>query len=197
MRQTLKQSLLIYLLLTIVCGVIYPLTITAIAQCAWSDKANGSLIIDRASGKVIGSHLLGQEFTSAGYFWGRVSATSPPYNAAASSGSNLGPTNQALAEQIKKRIDVLAKHAKSKLVVPVDLVTSSGSGLDPDISVASAELQVTRVANARGMREEQVLAQVKEHVKGRQFGLLGEARINVMELNLALDGLASRKPGTE
>jgi K+-transporting ATPase ATPase C chain len=168
-------------------GVLYPLVVTGLAQVLFPHRANGSLIL--RNGQAVGSELVGQSFSAAKYFWSRPSATSPvPYNAANSSGSNLGPLNPALAENVKKRIAALqAADPTSGRAVPVDLVTSSGSGLDPDISPAAAEYQVPRVAQARHMDEAVVRRLVVEHTRGRQLGVLGEPRVNVLQLNLALD----------
>lgn len=177
-------SLLVFTLLT---GVVYPLVITGLGQLLFPDRANGSLIA--ADGKPLGSALVGQPFSDPKYFWTRPSATGPyPYNAGASSGSNQGPLNPALSEAVAARITALKDaDPDNKLPVPVDLVTASGSGLDPHISPAAAEYQVGRVAKARTMPAERVRALVAEHTEGRQLGLLGEPRVNVLALNLALD----------
>jgi K+-transporting ATPase ATPase C chain len=171
---------------TLITGVFYPLFVTGIAQIAFPHQANGSLIVQ--NGQTIGSELIGQPFDDPRYFWGRPSATSPfPYNGAASSGSNLGPDNPALLEAVKARIEALkAGDPENPLPVPVDLVTASGSGLDPDISVAAALYQVSRIAKARGMSEDAVRALIESHIKEPQLGDLGEPRVNVLELNLAL-----------
>lgn len=173
--------------LSVLTGVIYPFLVTGIAQLAFPRAANGSLI--EADGKAVGSSLIGQPFDDPKYFWSRPSATSPqPYNAGASSGSNQGPRNPALADAVKDRIKALTEaDPDSKAPVPVDLVTASGSGLDPDISVAAALYQVHRVAKARGMTEDKLRALVDAGTRGRTFGVLGEPRVNVLELNLALD----------
>jgi K+-transporting ATPase ATPase C chain len=175
------QSLRMLAVMTVVTGVAYPLIVTGIAQVAFRDKANGSLIVQ--DGKVVGSELIGQPFSDPKHFWSRGSATSPmPYNGASSSGSNLGPTNPALRDAVAERISKFDKKP-----VPVDLATSSASGLDPHISPSAAEFQIARVAKARGLPEQQVRQIVEKHTEGRQLGILGEPRVNVLELNLALD----------
>src|SRR5262249_20464205 len=173
--------------LTVLTGVAYPLLVTGVAQLAFPRQANGSLV--ESGGKTVGSTLIGQPFSDPKYFWSRPSATSPqPYNAMASSGSNQGPRNPALTDAVKDRIKALRDaDPDSKGTVPVDLVTASGSGLDPDISVAAAELQVHRVAKARGLAEDKVRVLVAANTSSRTFGLLGEARVNVLALNIALD----------
>lgn len=189
MSHQLRPALVIFFLLTLLTGVIYPLAITGIAQLVFPNQADGSTIV--LDGQVIGSQLIGQPFDDPAYFWGRLSATGPaPYNAAFSSGSNLGPLNPALTDAAQARIDALrAADPGNTLPVPVDLVTSSGSGLDPHISPAAATYQVPRVARARNLDEEQVNALVQQHTEGRLLGLLGEPRVNVLKLNLALDAL--------
>lgn len=189
MKDQIRPALTMLLLLTVLTGLIYPLAVTGLAQLFFPDQANGSLIL--REGKVVGSKLIGQYFDKPEYFWGRPSATAPfPYNAAASGGSNLGPTNPMLLEAVKKRVAALrAVDPGNGLPIPVDLVTASGSGLDPHISPAAALYQAKRVARARGLDENSVLALVSTHTEGRQFGLLGEPRVNVLELNLALDVL--------
>ncbi|MBX3076533.1 potassium-transporting ATPase subunit KdpC [Candidatus Obscuribacterales bacterium] len=189
MRDLVIQSLLLYFVLTILTGVIYPGAVTMVAQLAWPQAANGSLIKDETTGGTIGSSLLGQEFTSDQYFWGRLSATTPPYNAAASSGSNLGPLSPSLLKNAKARIEALKVPAGKSSKVPVDLVTSSASGLDPHISPASALLQAERVASARGLTEHEVEELIKQNTEGKQFAVFGESRVNVLQLNLALDRL--------
>jgi len=177
------QAIRMLVVMTVITGLAYPLIVTGISQVLFKDEANGSLL--RKDDKVIGSALIGQRFSDAKYFWGRPSATSPmPYNGAASSGSNQGPTNPALKEAVERRI----KDHGVKTPVPADLVTASGSGLDPHISPAAAEYQIARVAKARGLLEEKLRALVVQHTEGRQLGLLGEPRVNVLRLNLALDG---------
>ncbi|MBK8539717.1 MAG: potassium-transporting ATPase subunit KdpC [Ardenticatenia bacterium] len=190
MWRHIKTATILYLVLTVLTGVLYPLVVTAIAQIAMPAQANGSLI--ERGGRPVGSTLIGQAFTGPGYFWSRPSATGPmPYNAAASSGSNLGPTNPALEAAVRERIAALRAADPGNLSpVPVDLVTSSGSGLDPHISPAAAEFQADRVALARGMDPARVRALVGEYTDGRTFGLLGEPRVRVLELNLALDAAA-------
>lgn len=174
-------------MLSAVTGLAYPALVTVIAQLVFPHQANGSLIIK--DGKAVGSALIGQPFDDPKYFWGRPSATSPfPYNAAASSGSNLGPTNPALHQTVKGRVDALrAADPGNTAPVPVDLVTASGSGLDPHISPAAALYQVRRVARARNVDESTVRHLVERHIEGRQLGVLGERRVNVLALNLALD----------
>ena len=180
-------ALRMLVVLSVLTGVIYPYLVTGIAQLAFPRAANGSLI--QADGKALGSDLIGQPFDDPKYFWSRPSATSPqPYNAGASSGSNQGPRNPALADAVKDRIKALRDaDPDNKAPVPVDLVTASGSGLDPDISVAAALYQLHRVAKARGMPEDKVRALVNQSTLGRTFGILGEPRVNVLKLNLALD----------
>ncbi|SAK42642.1 potassium-transporting ATPase subunit C [Caballeronia temeraria] len=187
MKNLLRPMLVLFVALTVITGLIYPAVVTAIGQAAFSHQANGSLI--ERDGRVVGSEVIGQQFDAPRYFWGRLSATTPnPYNAGSSSGSNLGPTNPALAAEIKARIAALHDADPGNGAdVPVDLVTSSGSGLDPEISPAAAEYQVARVAKARGMSIPQVEAMVARATSGRQFGVFGEPRVNVLKLNLALD----------
>lgn len=187
MKHQLRPALMMLLILTILTGVMYPLAVTGLAQLLFPTQANGSLMT--RDGKVIGSELIGQYFDEPQYFWGRPSATAPyPYNAAASSGSNLGPTNPVLIEAVKTRVAALrAADPGNEAPVPVDLVTTSGSGLDPHISPAAALYQAHRVARVRGVQESQVKDLVALHTEGRQFGLLGEPRVNVLKLNLALD----------
>ncbi len=190
----LKPAAVLLLLFTVLTGVVYPALVTGIAQLVFSEQANGSLLKD-AKGQLIGSELLGQSFTSPAYFWGRPSATSPnAYNAASSSGSNLGPTNAALMDVIKDRIQAL-KNADptNNALVPVDLVTASGSGLDPHITVAAANYQLKRVAAHRHLKEKQLSALIKTHAEDRQWFIFGEPRVNVLKLNVALDDLSHNK----
>lgn len=185
----IKIALFLLIVLTVVTGVLYPLAVTGMAQVLFPRQANGSLIVQ--NGQPVGSTLIGQPFDDPKYFWGRPSATGPfPYNAAASSGSNLGPTNDVLLKAVRDRIAGLkAADPENSSPVPVDLVTASGSGLDPHISPAAAEYQVHRVAKVRGLDEAKVRALVADHTEGRQLGILGEARVNVLQLNLALNDL--------
>jgi potassium-transporting ATPase KdpC subunit len=187
MRRQLKTVLLFLVVFAILTGIIYPLAVTGIAQAVFNHQANGSLI--QVNGQVVGSELIGQSFSDPKYFWGRLSATAPePYNADSSSGSNLGPSNPDLKKEAQARLNALkAVDPDNNQPVPVDLVTSSGSGLDPDISVAAADYQIPRVARYRGLTEDQVSALVREYTESRQLGILGEQRVNVLKLNLALD----------
>jgi K+-transporting ATPase ATPase C chain len=187
MLAQLKSAVMLLLMLTVLTGAVYPLVVTGLAQLLFPHQANGSLIIK--DGQVAGSSLIGQAFDHPKYFWSRPSATSPfPYNAAASSGSNLGPTNPALITAVQDRFAVLkTADPDNSAPVPVDLVTASGSGLDPHISPAAADYQVRRVALARGMEEAAVRRLVAEHTEGRQWGIFGEPRVNVLKLNFALD----------
>lgn len=191
MKEHIRPALTMLATLTLLTGLVYPLAVTALAQWFFPHQATGSLIV--RDGKVIGSELLGQHFDDPKYFWSRPSATSPfPYNAAASSGSNLGPTNPVLIEAVTARVAALrAADPGNEAPVPVDLVTASGSGLDPHISPAAALYQARRVARVRGLQEGQVEDLVWQFTQGRQFGLLGEPRVNVLKLNLALDETSS------
>jgi K+-transporting ATPase ATPase C chain len=184
-----RTAIIFLVVFTVITGVFYPLVVTGIAQVFFHHQANGSLIT--SNGEVTGSELIGQQFTDPAYFWGRLSATSPiPYNAASSLGSNYGTENPALQDEVQARIDALkAVDPENNLPIPVDLVTSSGSGLDPDISIAAADYQIQRVARYRNLTVEQVSELVKRYTKGRQLGILGEPRVNVLQLNLALDNL--------
>ncbi len=187
MLKLIRPALISFLLLTLITGIAYPFAVTGISQGLMPFQANGSLIVK--DGKPVGSALIGQSFSDPKYFWGRPSATGPvANNAAASSGSNLGPTNPALMDAVKGRVQALrdADPGNTQLV-PVDLVTASGSGLDPQISPAAAEYQLARVARMRNLPVDAVHKLVEEHTEGRQFGILGEPRVNVLELNLALD----------
>ena len=187
MRTQLRPALVSLVALTIITGLLYPLVVTGMAQVLFPHQASGSLIL--IDGKQVGSSLIGQPFDAPKYFWGRLSATSPfPYNAAASSGSNLGPINDALIKAVQARIDALkTADPDNPLPLPVDLVTASGSGLDPHISPAAAEYQIRRIARVRGLDETVVRRLVAQHTEGRQFGVLGEPRVNVLTLNLTLD----------
>ena len=190
MIKHLKPAVILFVLLTVLTGVIYPGVVTGLAQLLFPYQANGSLITDNG-GKTRGSSLIGQPFSSPGHFWGRPSATGPfPYNASASSGSNLGPTNPALVNAVKTRIEALkAADPDNKAPISVDLITASGSGLDPHISPAAADYQINRVAKARNMKLEKLRALVDANTESRQWGFLGEPRVNVLTLNLALDAI--------
>ncbi|MEX3939987.1 potassium-transporting ATPase subunit KdpC [Paraburkholderia sp. BR10937] len=189
MNNSLRPVLVLFVLLTVITGGIYPLAVTAISQAVFSHQANGSLI--EKDGKPVGSALIGQQFDAPYYFWGRVSATTPnPYNAQNSGASNLGPTNPALTDEVKARIAALHDADPSNTTPPpVDLVTSSGSGLDPDITPAAAAYQAERVAKARGLTLDQVNGLIAQNTSGRQLSVFGEPRVNVLRLNLALDGI--------
>jgi K+-transporting ATPase ATPase C chain len=187
MLRLLLQSVLCLAVLTILTGLVYPLVVTGVAEWAFPHQAHGSLITH--GGRAVGSELIGQAFSDPRYFWGRPSATTPmPYNAGSSGGSNLGPTNPDLGKQVKERVEMLwAADPGNTRPVPVDLVTASASGLDPDISPAAAEFQVPRVARARGLAESAVRDLVSAHTSPRFLGVLGEPRVSVLQLNLALD----------
>jgi K+-transporting ATPase ATPase C chain len=189
MLAQLRPAIMVFVLLAVITGVIYPSVITGVAQAVFPAQANGSLIY--RGGQPVGSALIGQPFDDPKYFWGRLSATSPfPYNAAASSGSNYGPLSSSLTDAVKARMDALkAADPENNQPIPVDLVTASASGLDPHISVAAALYQAPRVARARSLSEDQVRELVTQFTEGRQFGILGEPRVNVLKLNLALDGM--------
>jgi K+-transporting ATPase ATPase C chain len=189
MKNLFRPMIVLFAALTVITGIAYPVVVTAVAHAAFPSQANGSLI--EKNGKPVGSELLGQQFDAPYYFWGRLSATSPnPYNAQNSSAANLGPTNPALSDEVKGRISALHDADPTNTApVPVDLVTSSGSGLDPEISPAAAAYQIGRVAKARNLSPNDVDALVQRFTSGRQFGILGEARVNVLKLNLALDDL--------
>ena len=187
MKTLLRNGIVLLLLMTVVTGIVYPAVVGGISALIFPRQAAGSVV--ERNGAPVGSSLIGQSFTQPGYFWGRPSATTPgPYNAASSSGSNQGPTNPALTDAAKQRIAALhAADPGNDAPVPVELVAASGSGLDPEISPAAAHYQVGRVARARGMDPAAVQALVDAKTQGRQFGMLGEPRVNVLELNLALD----------
>lgn len=194
MKNLLRPALSLFVLLSVLTGVVYPLVVTGISRVLFPDEAAGSLSMVR--GKPVGSRLIGQNFTGPKYFWGRPSATSPqPYNGTASSGSNLGPLNPALVDAVKGRVAALkAADPQNDAPIPLDLVTSSGSGLDPHISPAAAVYQEDRIARARSLNHDTVHALVKKFTEGRQWGIFGEPRVNVLELNLALDRLGNSPP---
>jgi K+-transporting ATPase ATPase C chain len=189
MKNSLRPVLVLFVFLTVITGIVYPLVVTAVGQAVFSHQANGSLI--EKDGKPVGSEIIGQQFDAPFYFWGRLSATTPnPYNAQSSGGSNLGPTNPALADEVKGRLAALHDADPSnEAPVPVDLATSSGSGLDPEISPAAAAYQAARVAKARGLSQAQVDGLIAQNTSGRQLGVFGERRVNVLKLNFALDQL--------
>ncbi|QLQ02456.1 MAG: potassium-transporting ATPase subunit KdpC [Thiobacillus sp.] len=190
MKDLIRPAFSLFVLLSAVTGIVYPVAVTGIAKVLFPAQAEGSLIVE--NGKPVGSRLIGQNFTDPKHFWGRPSATGPmPYNASASGGSNQGPLNPALKDAVKARIDVLKASDPSQTApIPEDLVTASGSGLDPEISPAAARWQAPRVARVRGLSEAEVSRLIDAHTEGRQLGLLGEPRVNVLALNLALDRLA-------
>jgi potassium-transporting ATPase KdpC subunit len=183
----IRIALILLGIFTVLTGIIYPLVVTGISQAVFSHQANGSLIVE--DGIVVGSELIGQSFGDPKYFWGRLSATTVfPYNASASSGSNYGPLNSKLRQAIESRVDALKTfNPENNQPIPIDLVTFSASGLDPHISIAAANYQIPRVAQYRGITEEQVFELVNRFTEGRQLGILGEPRVNVLKLNLALD----------
>jgi K+-transporting ATPase ATPase C chain len=186
MKKNILTAILFTLVTTVIFGVIYPLTVTGMAQLLFHDRANGQLI--ERNGKLVGSRIIGQAFTGPNYFHPRPSSAGTGYDPMASGGSNLAPTNKNLIERVKG--DVQTLHAENpNAAIPVDLVTTSGSGLDPDISPESAEFQIPRVAHSRNMKQEDVRALVQKHTKGRDLGFLGEPRVNVLELNLELDSV--------
>ncbi len=186
MLKQLRISLVVLTLLTLVTGIAYPGLVTLIAQGVFPHRANGSLL--EVDGRAMGSELIGQSFSRPEYFWGRLSATAPlPYNAAASGGSNLGPLHPDLVKNARTRIDALSAADPQLESIPVDLVTASGSGLDPHISPAAAEVQVRRVSAARNMPQDAIRQLIRQHTESRQWGVLGEPRVNVLRLNLALD----------
>ena len=192
MQSHLRPALTLFMVLTVITGILYPLAVTGVARLAFADEAGGSLLFK--DGKPVGSSLIGQAFSDPRYFWSRPSATSPmPYNAGSSTGSNQGPLNPALVDAVKARIEALkVADPDNAAPVPVDLVTASASGLDPHISPAAADYQAARVARARGLPPDTVKALIARHTEGRMLGVLGEARVNVLELNLDLDGSAKR-----
>jgi K+-transporting ATPase ATPase C chain len=189
MKTLLRPAVSLFVLLTAVTGLAYPLAVTGLAKVTFPKAADGSLIVK--DGKAVGSSLIGQNFSDPKYFWGRPSATSPqPYNASASSGSNQGPLNPALVDAVKGRIEALkAADPDNKLPIPTDLVTASASGLDPEISPEAAAYQVNRIASQRHLLPADVKALVSQHTEGRQWGVFGEPRVNVLQLNIALDSL--------
>ncbi len=189
MKNLIRPALTLFVMLSIITGLIYPLLVTGISRVLFPAQAAGSLIL--RDSKPISSRLIGQNFTDPKYFWGRLSATAPqPYNAAASSGSNLGPLNPALQEAVGSRVKILREaDPGNTALIPVDLVTASASGLDPHISPAAAEYQIARVARVRGLSLDAVQTLVAQHTEDRQWGVFGEPRVHVLELNLALDGL--------
>lgn len=189
MKDLIRPAIAIFIVMALITGVGYPLVVTGLGQAVFAREANGSLIDN--GGKAVGSALIGQQFDAPYYFWGRLSATTPnPYNAQNSGGSNLGPANPALRDEIKGRLAALHEADPDNAApVPVDLVTSSGSGLDPEISPAAAAYQAARVARARGLAPDEVGELIARNTSGRQFGILGEPRVNVLTLNLALDAL--------
>jgi potassium-transporting ATPase KdpC subunit len=189
MTSLMRPVLVLFAMLTIITGIIYPLVVTGIAQLVFPAQAGGSLVMK--DGRAVGSSLIGQSFSDSGHFWSRPSATGPmAYNGLASSGSNQGPLNPALSDAVKSRIDALqAADPGNNAAVPVDLVTASASGLDPDISIAAAEYQAARVARVRSLPMEAVQTLIATHTQRRLLGVIGEPRINVLELNLALDSL--------
>jgi K+-transporting ATPase ATPase C chain len=185
MKRNLLIALWFTLVTTVMFGVLYPLAITGLAQVLFPRKANGQLI--EKNGKIVGSRIIGQSFTGSGYFHSRRSAAGTGYDPTSSSGSNLGPTNKALLDRVKSDVEK-AQAENPSAPVPIDLVTASGSGLDPHISPAAAEFQIPRVARERKMTDADLRALVQQFTEGRQFGIFGEPRVNVLELNLALDG---------
>ena len=193
-REQLRPALVLLVAFTAITGLLYPALVTGIARVAFPHQAAGSLIV--RGGRVVGSRWIGQPFSDPKYFWSRPSATSPtPYNAASSSGSNLGPLNSALINAVKQRVQALrATQPPDTLPVPIDLVTSSASGLDPHISPEAAAYQVDRVAGARGLSRDAVVSLVRRFTEGRTFGVLGEPRVNVLLLNLAIDSISARRP---
>jgi K+-transporting ATPase ATPase C chain len=197
MSTIIRPAIVLFLILTVLTGILYPFAVTGIAQLLFHDQATGSLIT--VGGQAVGSRLIGQSFSDPKYFWSRPSATAPqPYNAIASTGSNQGPLNPALTDAVKARVDALkAADPTNTLPVPVDLVTASGSGLDPEISVAAARYQAARVARVRGLAPQVVRTLIDQHTQGKFLGLIGEPRVNVLDLNLALDALEASLAGAK
>jgi len=199
MNGIIRPAIVLFLILTVLTGIVYPFAVTGLAQLLFQDQAQGSVLM--ADGHAVGSRIIGQSFSDPKYFWSRPSATAPqPYNAIASGGSNQGPLNPALTDAVKSRIEALkAADPTNPLPIPVDLVTASASGLDPDISIAAARYQAARVARARGLDPVGVQSLIDEHSHGRLLGIIGEPRVNVLELNLALEALkpqnAPKPPG--
>jgi len=188
----IRPAFISFILFTVLTGLVYPLLVTGIAQTVFHKQAEGSLITS-SDGKILGSSLIGQNFDDPKYFWGRISATSPAYNASASSGSNLGPTNSALLDEVKGRITALkAADPNNNDPIPVDLVTSSASGLDPHISLAAAQYQLARIARVRGLSQGDIQQIIDQNTQGRFLGLLGEPVVNVLQVNLALDGAVAK-----
>ena len=194
MKPIIRPAIVLFLVMTVLTGVVYPVAVTGLAQLLFPDQAAGSLVL--ADGHAVGSRLIGQSFSDAKYFWSRPSATTPnPYNAMASGGSNQGPLNPALTDAVKSRIDALkVADPANPLSIPVDLVTASASGLDPDISIAAAQYQAARIARVRGLDPAAVQSLIDAHAHGRLLRFIGEPRVNVLELNLALDALNVAKP---
>ena len=186
LKTSIRPAVSLFIFLTVVTGVVYPLAVTGLARAAFPQQAAGSLVVQ--NGKIVGSSLIGQNFSDPKYFWGRPSATTPmAYNGQGSGGSNLGPLNPALTDAVKARVDALrAVDPGNKTAVPVDLVTSSASGLDPEISVAAAQYQAPRIARLRGLPTSMVEFIITKHTQGRIFGVLGEPRVNVLDMNLEL-----------
>ena len=189
MKKNLITSVLMTLVTTVLFGLLFPLVITGLAQVLFPSKANGQLLT--RDGKLVGSRLIGQSFSSAKYFYSRPSSAGTGYDAANSGASNLGPTNQALIARVQADAERL--HRENPAAIPIDMLTSSGSGLDPDISPHAAEFQIPRIAKERGISQDAVRSTVRQHTEPRQFGFLGEPRVNVLELNLALDQITARK----
>jgi K+-transporting ATPase ATPase C chain len=194
MNSILRPALVLFLIMTVLTGLVYPFAVTGLAQLLFHDQAEGSLLM--ADGQAVGSRIIGQSFSDPKYFWSRPSATAPqPYNGIASGGSNQGPLNPALTDAVKARMDALkAADPTNTRPIPVDLVTASASGLDPDISIAAARYQAARVARVRGLEPAAVQSLIDAHARTRLLGFLGEPRVNVLELNLALDALKPHNP---